>query len=129
MNKSELLNAFNNHMADFFEDVLTIFPDDSDIKIAKTTIIGMRKINPKLVIKIWKEYILDKYKSEIDNGDIDFFINKNFSDDLKDTSNSGVILEKIDSLREPIKKMGQDNLTKTIKYIQNLTKLCNMYYL
>lgn len=127
MNNSDLLAAFNNHIIDFFDDVVRIFPDNSDIKLARTTLITMRKANPKLIIRIWKDYIFDKYNDEINNGNIQFFIEKDYSDDVKYTGNTATILEKIATLRNPIKEMSTENLNKTIKYIQNLSKLCALY--
>lgn len=129
MNKSELLSGFNNHINEFFDDVVTIFPNDSDIQVAQTSLLTIRKVNPKLIIAIWKEYIMDPYCEEINNGNIDFFINKNYSNDLKSTENASTILQKIDTLRVPISQMGKENKQKTITYIQNLTKLCKIYYL
>ena len=128
MDSSDLLGAFNNHIIDFFEEVVKLFPNNTDIKIAKTSINTIRRVNPKLIIRIWKEYILDKYKTEIYDGNIDFFINKNYTNDLKNLDTTNNILEKIDTLREPISKMSKENVDKTIKYIQNLTKLCDLYY-
>tara|TARA_B100001093_G_scaffold517629_1_gene599791 strand:- start:650 stop:1039 length:390 start_codon:yes stop_codon:yes gene_type:complete len=128
MNKSDLLVGFNNHINDFFNDVLTIFPNDNDIKVAYSSLISIRKINPKIIISIWKSYILDKYKVEIEEGNIDFFIKRNYKDDLINNENASTILSKIDTLRKPIEEMGEENKQKTIKYIQNLTKLCNLYY-
>ena len=127
MDKSEILKTFNNHITEFFDDVLKIFPEDNDIKVAKTSLIAMRKANPRLIINSWKEYIADKYTSEIEAGNVDFFLYKNYSDDVKNEQDASMILDKIDTLREPIKQMGEENLQKTIKYIQNLTKLCIMY--
>ena len=34
----------------------------------------------------------------------------------------------IESFRGKVKNMGDDNKNKSIKYLQNLTKLCSMYY-
>jgi hypothetical protein len=38
-----------------------------------------------------------------------------------------MILEKIDCLRKPVKEMGKDDQAKVMKYLQNLSKLCEMY--
>ena len=54
--------------------------------------------------------------------DIDFFINKDYSNDLTSTKNPDKIMESIDRLRNPIKNMGPDNQAKTLKYIQNFCK-------
>ena len=128
MNKTEILGAFNNHINDFFNDVCIIFPDNTDLRVANTSLIAMRKANPRLIIGIWKEYIMDKYKTEIEGGDIDFFIDRNYKNDFANASKSNTILEKIDTLRGPVREMGDGNRGKTITYIQNLTKICNMYY-
>jgi len=129
MKNSDILNAFNNHIIELFEDVVNLFPTNTDIKVAKTTILTIRQVNPKLLIKIWKEYIYDKYHTEIESGNINFFIEKDYAEDLKYTNNTASILEKISTLREPIKQMSKENLDKTTKYIQNLSKLCNIYHL
>ena len=128
MNKSTILAGFNNHLNEFFNDVVTIFPDNLDIKVAHTSLTTMRKANPRLVIAIWREHIVDKYENEIKNGNIDFFLNKNYNEDVKSVDNANNILEKINLLKEPIRNMGEDNLNKTIEYIQNLSKLCLLYH-
>lgn len=129
MNKSDLLNAYNNHIVEFFEDIIKIFPDNVDIQLSKTSLTTIRKVNPKLIIRIWKDYIYDKYNTEIEKGNINFFIEKDYTEDLKYTENTSGILEKIATLRKPIKEMRKEDLDKSIQYMQNLCKLCNMYYL
>ena len=128
MNKSDILSGFNNHINEFFNDVTLIFPNDNDIKVAHTSLTAMRKANPKLIISIWKESIYDKYGSEIEVGNIGFFLERNYDSDLKGTDNAAMILDKINALREPVRNMGKENLAKTTTYIQNLTKLCKLYY-
>jgi len=122
-----LLTTFNNHFIEFVDDVQSIFPNDMEIKKAKQALELLKKANPKMIVSIWKRYILNKYKEEIENGNIEFFLNKDYSRDLN-VEDSNKILESIERLRGPIKQMGHDNLQKTIKYIQNLTKICDMYY-
>ena len=128
MEKSQILQAFNNHLIEFFNDIVKIFPDDKEINLAYTSLSGIRKMNPKLIINIWNNYINEKYLNEIESGNIDFFINENYESALKDNSSSKEILSKIETLRGPIKLMGNDNIEKTIKYMQNLSKLCKMYH-
>lgn len=128
MNKSEVLSAFNNHLSDFFKDVCAIFPDNSDINVARISLNAMRTANPRLIINIWKENIVDKYREEIEKGNIEFFIMRNYKDDLTNIEQSNIILEKIDTFRKPVLEMGEDNQKKTTQYIQNLTKICDLYY-
>jgi hypothetical protein len=46
---------------------------------------------------------------------------------LSNIENVGKIMECINRLRGPIKEMSQENQQKTMKYIQNLTKLSIVY--
>jgi hypothetical protein len=123
-----ILGAFNDHFIEFVNDIVTVFPDNVDLAAAKNSFIMIRKANPKLIIKIWQSYVIEKYKDNIDAGDISFFINKNYGDDLANTENSDKISEAIDRLRDPIKMMSIEDQAKTMKYIQNLTKLSTMYH-
>ena len=84
-------------------------------------------MNPTILIKMWKTHVNAKYQKEIEKGDIDFFINKDYNSDLTKTNNAQQINQIIDRLRHPISCMSKDSKDKTIKYIQNLTKLSNLY--
>ena len=125
---SHILTAFNEHFTEFIDDIQSVFPEDIDILTAKNALTTIRKANPKMVVKIWKTFIADKYSSEIDSGNITFFVEKDYSTDIS-SSNSNKIIESIDRLRGPIKNMSFENQSKTMKYIQNLTmlsKLCEL---
>lgn len=128
MASSTVLNGFNNHFMEFVEDIIRIFPNDVDILSAKNSFTLIRKANPKLIIKIWKSYVVDKYAEQIDSGDISFFLDKDYGEDLTNAQNSAQIIEAINRLRNPVKMMTPDEQEKTMKYIQNLKKLCVMYH-
>ena len=123
---NNILTAFNEHFLEFINDVHLVFPDDPDILSAKNALIMIRKANPKLIVKIWKSFIADKYKNQIESNDISFFLEKDYSSDVSKSNNSDKIMESIDRLREPIRNMSADNQSKVMKYIQNLTKLSEM---
>lgn len=120
------LTIFNNHFNEFFDDIHNVFPDDPDILTAKNSLSAIRKANPKLLIGIWLSYIYFKYKEQIDAGDINFFLEKDYSEDLTNMS-SKKVMEAIDRLREPVKAMNLEDQQKVMKYIQNLSKLAMMY--
>jgi hypothetical protein len=123
---NNILTAFNDHFIDFVSDIQSVFPNDPDILATKNALSAVRKANPKMIVKIWNAYVVGKYKSEIEAGNIDFFINKDYAGDVSSASNSDKIMESINRLREPIKQMSLENQAKTMKYIQNLTKLSSM---
>lgn len=124
---SQFLKAFNSHFLEFVEDVKRVFPNDVDIATAASALEKLKKANPRLIIMAFKQYVSNPYKQEIESGELDFFINKDYSTDLTATPSSSVILEKIDLLRKPISEMNNDDQQKVIKYLQNLTKLADMY--
>jgi hypothetical protein len=123
MSSTNLLTVFNDHFIEFVSDIQSVFPDDPDILTAKNALMAIRKANPKMIVKIWNNFIVGKYKNEIDAGNIEFFINKDYSNDISSAQNSDKIMESIDRLRGPIRQMSAENQAKTMKYIQNLTKL------
>lgn len=123
---TNILSAFNDHFLEFVNDVQNVFPDDTDILTAKNAFLTARKANPKLIVKIWKVYVVEKYRKEIESGNIEFFINKDYTNDVSVSPYSDKITEAIDRLRDPVKKMNSDEQSKTMKYIENLTKLSDL---
>jgi tRNA A37 threonylcarbamoyladenosine dehydratase len=123
MTTNSIPSIFNNHFSDFLNDIQNVFPNDIDIAKAKNTVATVRKANPKLLIKFWRAYVAEPYASQIEQNNIEFFITKDYSQDLSKNDNSSHIMDIIDRLREPVKLMSKENQIKTMKYIQNLSKL------
>ena len=123
-----LQKAFNDHFDEFMDDIVNIFPDDLDIRNSRNSIKVLRKANPKLLIQIWNKYVSSKYSTQIESGDITFFIENDYINDLEKMENATQIMTAIDRLRGPIKLMSVDSQEKSMKYIQNLKKICDMYF-
>ena len=124
---TNILAAFNDHFEEFLNDIYRVFPEDNDILTAKNSLSLIRKANPKLLIKIWNTFIVGKYRSEIEAGNLTFFMEKDYSNDVSSINNSNQIMDAIDRLRAPVKLMSKENQEKTMKYIQNLSKLSAIY--
>jgi len=128
MDKEQILNIFNTQFKEFVEDISRVFPDNADILTMKVTIKQLLAITPKIVYKGYKKHVVDPYRSEIQLGDINFFIDKDYKSDLnKNGSTNNLILDKIDCLRQPVREMNKVEQEKVIKYMQNMTKLCDLY--
>ena len=67
------------------------------------------------------------YQSIIDVGDISFFFDKDYSQDLQSVSNAGEIMSMINKLREPVRGMNDENKDHCMTYIQNLCKISAAY--
>lgn len=124
-NKSIVMKAFLNQFTDFVEDIHDVFPDNADIDSTKTALFLIKKTNPRILFNAWTTYIVEPYNDQIENGDIGFFLDKDYTRDLEYMGNA--VMQKVDMLRGPIRDMGVDNQAKSMKYIQNLTKLAKLY--
>lgn len=128
MDKATILKAFNNQFEEFLEDVEVLFPDNTDIKTSKTGLLMLRKANPKKIVSVWYRYICLKYEDEIENENLDYFLTKDYSSDLKmDEGASNKVMEGIDKIREPLRQLDQDNRKKTLQYLKNMNQLSKMY--
>ena len=124
------LKAFNNHLKEFITDITTVLPKDSELRTTKFFLEGLIKIKPSQIIKAWKLYIIEPYKLQISKGDYNFFLNKDYTNDIGKgvDGNCSEILSAISRIRIKLKNLDEVDKKKTIKYVQNLSKLCDLYY-
>lgn len=125
--KSTLLRTFNNHLFEFIDDVIRIFPDNTDIQTAKVAFQTIKKANPTAIVKVWYSHLYMPYREVIDAGDIQFFFQKDYTEDVSLLANSKEIIKIIDTLREPVSNMSETEQGFTMKYLQNLSKISMMY--
>jgi len=127
---SSFLSAFNTHLLELLEDLKTLYPNDINIKTAIRLVSTLKKANPKMLLKGWKSCVNDEYRKQIEEGDFDFFLNKSYDRDIGGdlTQNSSQILSAINLIKLKFRDMNEENKKKTIKYVQNLTKLCDLYF-
>ena len=127
MDKPTISRAFNTHFFEFLDDILAIFPENVDIQVSKTSFETIKRANPTAILKAWFTYVYYPYKLAIDEGNIQFFFDKNYEEDLSILSNAKDIMSVINTLRGPIKMMSLTSQANTMKYIQNLSKLSQLY--
>ena len=125
INKTIIVKGFNKHFEEFIEDVQSIFPEDDEVVTMKNLMFLLKKTNPRLIMESWNMYISTPYKEPIDNGDISFFINKDYSVDVTMTDSISNFIER---LRGYVRNMTEENQQKSMKYIQNLSNLSKLYY-
>jgi hypothetical protein len=128
MDKSMILKSFNKQFFDFLEDVNRIVENNEDIQTSRIYFDTIKKANPTLLLKIWYQYIYTPYKEQINIGDLTFFLEKDYTQDLSRLKNNTDVLRIIDnSLRNPIRNMTDINKSHCMKYIQLLGKLSDVY--
>lgn len=128
MKKSDYLTAFNNHFEELLDDIVRVFPDDSQILAAVKGLKKLRKANPKLIITIFQTNIKIPYGSQIEEGNIEYFLEKDYNEDLEENWDlTKKILSKIDDIKTPISNMCEKDKNNVVKYLQNLCKLIDLY--
>lgn len=51
------LSAFITQLVNFFDELCNTFPEERDIKMATEAIKGAKKINPRLMLDLFKEHV------------------------------------------------------------------------
>ena len=100
---------------EFLEDVALIFPNDSQLQSANLLVGQIVKSKPKMIVELWKVKINDKYKKEIEKGDYQFFINKDYSKN----KNAGPIKK----IQQKIVEMSDENKNKSMKICSKFIKI------
>ena len=128
MNKNQIIDTFNKHFMEFIIDIERVFPNNVDIMSARKSLSKSLIVMPKLLIRMFNDYFVMLYSSEIENGDLNFFIENDYrkKHGYKETDDVWVI-DKIDILREPVRNMSAEEKANVIQYLKNLKKLSDMY--
>jgi hypothetical protein len=79
-----------------------------------------------MLIQLWKTHITLPYKDKIYAGDIEYFLNKDYKEDIG-AKYADTIETAIQDLRKAIREMSQENIQVSLKYITNLCKLSDLY--
>ena len=126
MDKEDILNAFIEHFNEFIDDIVRIFPNDKKVRIVSEGFYIITQFYKNKLITLWKKDISDKYREQIDKKDYNFFIEKDWTDDIYHAKKD-YILPQINRLRDTIRNMSENNKLKALKYLENLTKLSDLY--
>ena len=126
-NKSLVIQAYFKHFDEFMEDILRVYPDNKKYLKLKMYFDAMKKANPRMLIMCWKTMITEPYREEIEKGDVSFFMEKDYTEDLDWVNKKHNIGESVRELRASVRDMSEANTQKAMKYVQNLTKIGDLY--
>jgi hypothetical protein len=127
MNNTLVLSTFIKQLDEWLEDITLCYkPNDARFIKCKLYFETIKQGNPKLLITLWKSKITIPYKDQILEGNIDYFLNKDYKEDISSNYND-TIDNAIQDLRKVIRTMNQENIQMSVKYIQNLCKLSELY--
>ena len=128
MSKNQIIETFNKHIMEFVRDIERVFPTDKDIMDSRKSLNRTIMIMPQAVIRAFNEHICMVYGKEIEEGNLDFFIDNDYNSKHGHIiNNNNWIINKINELRQPVRNMLDDDKAKVIQYLKNLKKLTDMY--
>jgi hypothetical protein len=127
--RATLIRSFNDYFCEFLDDILRVLPGNKQVITANRSFKTLIELNKTILVKSWYKFVYCKYSNVIDDGNIDFFFQKDYSDDLSALSNSQKIIDIIDSVRSPAMEACDNpkNREYIVLYIQNLCKLSVMF--
>lgn len=123
---ASLLGAFNNQLVLFIEDIAGVLKseDAAEARRSSAALKLTMRLSPTIAIKVWSGYA-QQYAADIDAGDIQSFISRDYTQDLSNRDQSW--LDACEKIRKCAIYLSPDNQEKTMKYVQLLTRLCRMY--
>jgi hypothetical protein len=91
------LGAFNTQLIRFFKELSETYPEERDIKLALEAIEGAKKINPKMILDLFKDYVYDDLNEPIQREDEEYvleFAKKKISNKFNEMSPALIIFDK-----------------------------------
>lgn len=128
------LSVFNNQFMELMEDIIRLFPDRKGLQTTKKVFETARRMNPKIIFEMLNLYLLQKFESEILSDDFDFFVTKDYSEEVETVPKSDAIkysnediLKGIEKIREPLNDLSSENKMLILQYLKNLIQLTQLY--
>ena len=121
MSTANLIKAFNKLVFQFNDDLIAVFPQESDFKLSKHTFELLDKVNYKKIFELVGPHLL-MHKESLQKRDEAFFIT---TDASKYVETDDLII--IKKLRDYWKQdMTPENKEKVWSYLNNSLKLTDM---
>ena len=125
--KVTLMRAFNKCFYDFMDDIMSVFDDKSVFINAKKKCEMIQSANPAILVRAWHQYLYSKYAEVIDAGNTEFFLEKDYSDDVSQFDYAEQIMTVINTFRQPLKDLSDSNKDMAMKHIQMLSRISQKY--
>jgi hypothetical protein len=107
--------------------IISLFPNNTELRVARKSFETFKTMNVSIIIKVWYQQVYVPYSQQIMLGDLTYFLEKDYQDDLSALSNVSEIMHTIDSFRHKIRDMNSEDKDVMLNYLQKLTILSNQY--
>ena len=131
MNKEKCVEVFNKQLNDFINDLITVYPKDDDLYTFKTSIKMLSLVDDKKVLRMFKEFVYDKYKEPLMAKDSEFFLQNDYNEFVNGNfdaqANPEVTEQLINKIKSYWKEMSTANRDIVWSYLQVLIKLTDKF--
>ena len=114
MDNNKYYTIFNSKIVELLNDLIRIFPEDTDFKMYKNAVTLVKLTDEKKLLNFYKIFITDEYKEHISNKNGNFFINHDYneilnSNELKKELNDDINSKIINKLKGYWSQLSNDN--------------------
>ena len=131
MDKKAYFSSFNRTYFELLKMMKEQVQDNKDFKRFYNQNLFVKRTNIKLLIRTWYENITYFYKEPIFRGNIQFFLDKDYSSDMsknRDFSNTYSIDTYIQYFKSVYESLDKKQVDTFVSKVQELTQLSNLYY-
>ena len=127
MDKKQLTSVFNDQITLFINDLILVYPRDDDLYKLKTSIRMLSLVDESKIIKVFKEAVYNKYKSEILEKNSEFFMNQQYTELYKNNSDDSFTEQLVCKIKGYWKSMSNENRDIVWKYFTTLVLICEKF--
>jgi hypothetical protein len=109
------------------DDIMSVFEDKLPFNQAKKNCELIQSANPSILVRAWHQYVYSKYADVIESGNTDFFLEKDYSDDINQFDYAEHIMKVINTFRQPLKDLSESNKDMAMKHVQMLSRISVRY--
>jgi hypothetical protein len=122
-----ILRTFNGIFEDVVHYIMQAYPDNPHLLAAYSSFQTLSQANDTILIKYWHKWIYLPYKDNLENGGVDFFLGKDYGEDVSGTKNAGIILQTIEQIRTTLRTMTLSEKDYIKEKLVHLNKLSDKW--
>ena len=125
-----IVRLFNEHFIEFIDDLIRVIPQNPDIRAFRLFLRGVAMTSPQTPLTVWRTSLSIPYAKQIRAKDFNFFVQKDYTKDIaaSDIDTQGYLCTVISKLRGQVASMTVSDQKKSLKYVENLSKLADLYF-
>ena len=127
MDKKQCLNIFNQKLKELVNDLIVVFPNDTDLYSFKTSLNMIGLVNERQMIDLFVRFVHNTYKAQILSRDESFFLTHTYSEEISHAGDDNVTNQLIAKIKSYWAEMSAENKNVVWKYFEVLIRLAEKY--